>query len=116
MRTAPIAALASATLLAACASELSNPLVVGFLADPGQYEFYACEQIAAQRKYWSERLQDLKVLMDRAEKGAGGEVVSVIAYKTDYTAAQDQLNVINATARMKKCSTPESWGSSSAIR
>jgi hypothetical protein len=54
--------------------------------------------------------------MERAEKGTGGAVVSVIAYKADYVIAQDQLKVINATARAKKCSTTENWGSSSVIR
>jgi hypothetical protein len=53
---APFAALVIPALLTACVSELSNPLVGGFAADPGQYEFYSCEQIAGQRKYWSERL------------------------------------------------------------
>ena len=100
MRIAPFATLIFPVLLAACASELSNPLIVGFSADPGQYEFYSCEQIAVQRKALSDRLQDLKLLMDRAER-AGGAVVSVIAYKADYVAAQDQLKVIDATARQK---------------
>jgi hypothetical protein len=30
--------------------------------------------------------------------------------------AQEDLKVIEATARVKKCSTPENWGSNSAIR
>ena len=54
--------------------------------------------------------------MDQAEKGVGGTVVNVIAYKGDYIAAQDELKVINATARDKKCKTPENWSSTSAIR
>jgi hypothetical protein len=48
--------------------------------------------------------------------GTGGSVVSVIAYKGDYIAAQDELKVIDATARDKKCKTPENWSSTSAIR
>ena len=47
---------------------------------------------------------------------ARGAVVSVIAYKSDYLAAQDELKVIDATARDKKCKTPENWSSTSAIR
>jgi hypothetical protein len=54
--------------------------------------------------------------MEKAEKGVGGAVVSVIAYKIEYTAAQDELKVIDATARDKKCKTPENWSSTSAIR
>ena len=55
-------------------------------------------------------------LMEKAEKGAGGAVVSVIAYKGEYVATQDELKVIDATARDKKCKTPENWSSTSAIR
>jgi hypothetical protein len=116
MRITPFAALVFPAVLAACASELQNPLVGGVFADPGAYEFYSCEQLAAQRTYWSGRLQDLKLLMDRAEKGTGGAFVSVIAYKGEYVAVQDNLNVVNTTARQKKCSGPENWGSTSAIR
>jgi hypothetical protein len=38
--------------------------------------------------------------------GTGGTVVSVIAYKGDYIAAQDELKVIDATARDKKLQNP----------
>src|SRR5262245_59167176 len=51
----------------------------GFFVDPGKYEFYSCEQIAANRKAVEAREQQLKLLMDKAEKGAGGAVVNVIA-------------------------------------
>jgi hypothetical protein len=116
MRIAPFVTLLFPTLLAACASELSNPLVGGFFADPGQYEFFSCEQLAPQRAYWSARMQELKLLMDKAEKGTGGAVVSVVAYKGEYVAAHENLQVVEATARMKKCTTPENWGSTSAVR
>src|SRR5262249_11206863 len=49
------------------------------------------------------QVEKLKLLMDKAEKGAGGTVVNAIAYKGDYIAAQDELKVIDATARDKKC-------------
>jgi hypothetical protein len=88
----------------------------GAFVDPGKYEFYSCEQIAANRKALEKRAQELKLLMDKAEKGAGGAVVSVIAYQGEYVAVQDELKVIDATARDKKCKTPENWGSTSAIR
>ena len=116
MRIAPFAALIFPALLAACASELSNPLMGGFFADPGQYEFYSCEQIASQRAGVKAREQQLKQLMNKAEKSAGGAIVNVIAYKGEYDAVQEQLQVIDATARDKKCRTPENWSSTSAIR
>ena len=116
MRILPFVALIFSALLAACASEISNPLMGGLFVDPGKYEFYSCEQLAPQRKFFAARVQQLKLLMDKAEKGTGGAVVNVIAYKGDYVMAQDELKLIDATARDKKCKTPENWSSSSAIR
>jgi hypothetical protein len=116
MRIPPFVVLIFSALLTACASEISNPLLGGVFVDPGKYEFYSCEQIAANRTSVAARLEKLKLLMDKAEKGAGGAVVSVIAYKSEYLAAQDELKVIDATARDKKCKTPENWSSTSAIR
>ena len=116
MRITPFAALILPALLAACASEISNPLTGGFLADSGQYEFFNCEQIASNRVGLKTREQELKQLMDKAEKGTGGAFVSAIAYNADYRAVQDQLHVIDATARDKKCKSPENSGSTSAVR
>src|SRR5262245_1681651 len=116
MRFLPFAALLFSALLAACSSEISNPLVAGAFVDPDKYEFYSCDQIAANRKAVVAQLEKLKLLVNKAEKGTGGAVVSVIAYKGDYIAAQDELKVIDATARDKKCRTPENWSSTSAIR
>src|SRR5262245_36692869 len=116
MRILPFVALIFPALLAACAAEISNPLMGGVFVDPGKYEFHSCEQIATNRKRVQDQIEKLKLLMDKAEKGAGGAVVSVIAYKGDYMAAQDELKLIDATARDKKCKTPENWSSTSAIR
>ena len=116
MRIPPFVALILPALLAACASELQNPLMGGFFADPGKYEFYSCEQLLPQRTIYQNREQQLKLLMDKARQGTGGAAISVVAYQGEYTAVQDELKVIDATARLKKCSTPANWASSSAIR
>jgi hypothetical protein len=72
MRILPFVALIFSALLAACASEISSPLMGGPFADPGKYEFYSCDQIAANRKSVAAQLEKLKLLMDQAEKGTGG--------------------------------------------
>jgi hypothetical protein len=54
--------------------------------------------------------------MDNTEKGTGGAAVSVIAYKGEYVAAQDERKVIHTPRALKKCRTPESWGGTSAVR
>jgi hypothetical protein len=105
--------MAGASLMG-CATSGDSSLTL--LVDPGKYQYSTCEQLAGQRKGWSTRERDLKQLMDRAEQGAGGAVVNVLAYKPDYVAATEELNVLDKAARSKNCTSPENWGSNSAIR
>jgi hypothetical protein len=113
MRVAPSLALAISTLLAACTA-LEGQLTV--FADPAKYDFYNCEQLAAQRTNRKLREEELKSLMDKAERGTGGAFVNVIAYKADYTEVREDLKLIERTARTKKCSSPDNWQSNSAVR
>jgi hypothetical protein len=106
--------LIAGALLAGCASTADNPLTL--FVDPGKYQYYSCEQIAAQRKNWSNRQSDLKLLMDKADQSAGGAVVNVLAYKADYVTAGEELKVLESTARTKNCTTPANWKSNSTIR
>ena len=62
--------------LTCCTSSVGNS--VTFFSDPGKYQFSSCEQLAKQRKDWSEKEQDLRLLMERAEQGTGGVVVNVM--------------------------------------
>ena len=60
--------------------------------------------------------KELKLLMDKARQGTGGAAISVVAYQGDYVAAREELQVIDATARAKKCKMPGNWQSDSAVR
>jgi hypothetical protein len=114
MRVAPSFALLFSTLLAACTSALESQLTV--FADPAKYDYFNCEQLAAQRTARKAREEELKSLMDKAERSTGGAFVNVIAYKADYTEVREDLKLIGRTARTKKCSSPENWQSNSAVR
>ncbi len=85
-------------------------------ADPAKYLYYSCDQINAQLKHWTTREQDLRLLMEKAEKGAGGALVNLVAYKADHVAATEELRLLNKAAREKNCSTPGNWGSNTVIR
>jgi hypothetical protein len=104
MRAASLLAPIMGMFLAACSAPAMGPFTV--FADPGEYEFHTCEQLAAVRPNLKARAQDLKLLMDKAEKSTGGTVVNVIAYKADYVTVTEQLKVLDATARDKKCAIP----------
>ena len=99
--------------LGACATS-SNPITI--FADPGKYEFHSCEQLVGPRKQWTAREQELRVLMERAEQGAGGALVNLLAYRADYVAATEELKLIEIASRAKNCGSPAagSRGSSAA--
>jgi hypothetical protein len=102
MRVAPSLACILAGFLGACSSfNDNNPFTV--FADPGQYQYHSCEQIAGLRAMQAKRAQDLKQLMDKAEQSTGGAVVNVIAYKADYVSATEEVKVLDVTARSKNC-------------
>jgi hypothetical protein len=95
-----------AVLLAAgtggCAMDTDK---VGLLtADPLKYELYDCAQIATAVISASTREQELRGLIDRAERGGGGgTVVAAMAYRNDYLRARGELRVLHDTARNKGC-------------
>ena len=73
-------------------------------ADPLKYELYDCAQIATAVTAASVREQDLRALIDRAERGGGGgTVVATMAYRNDYLRARGELRVLHDTARNKGC-------------
>ena len=99
--------------LAGCASAVEGTMLFG---DAGKYQYHDCEQLATAAKSQIKREQELKELITRAEGGAGGIFVSLLAYKSDYVAVEEDLRVIETTARSKKCPTLNSWQSNSAIQ
>jgi hypothetical protein len=109
-----VGGLVAGALLTGCSSTGDNPLTI--FADPGKYQYNNCEQIATQRKYWSTREQELRLLMDKADQSAGGAVVNVLAYKADHVAANEELKVLENTARSKNCDSPANWKSNSTVR
>jgi hypothetical protein len=111
---APLMLLAAALLLGACSSGADSSF--SLFAEPGKYQFHSCDQIAGEIKSWSRREQELKTLMDRADQSAGGAAVGIIAYKADYVAAGEELDLLKATAHSKKCDQAASWRSDGVIQ
>jgi hypothetical protein len=114
LQCAIMLALLTSASLGGCTSTTQSSLT--FFADPGKYEFSSCQSLVTQRKKWQERQQELKLLMDKAERSAGGGVVNLLAYQGDYTGASEELQLVERAQRQKNCELPENWGSNSAIR
>jgi hypothetical protein len=101
-----------AAALCACSSFSMGPPTL--FVDPAKYDFHNCAQLATARTVAAERELELKLLMDKAERGAGGAFVNVIAYQSDYTAVREDLKLIDATAREKRCPPPAAAASGSS--
>jgi hypothetical protein len=99
--------VAMSALLTSCASS-EGPYI---FADAGKYHFHNCEQLATVSKQKRDRQRELKELIDKAEQAAGGQIVSALAYRTDYVAVNEELQVIDSTVREKNCTaSPPSKG------
>jgi hypothetical protein len=103
----PLWLVALCALVTGCASS-DGPY---FFADAGKYQFHNCEQLATASKQKRDRQRELKELIDKAEQAAGGQIVSLLAYRSDYVAVNEEIQVIDSTLRDKNCSaSPPSKG------
>ncbi|WP_298878252.1 twin-arginine translocation pathway signal [uncultured Bradyrhizobium sp.] len=97
---------AAALVVAGCAlsgcASVSETIAPAF-ADPAKYELYDCKQLEAERKALVVRTADLQKLMDKAETGTGGAVVSELAYRNDYVAVRGQAQLAEEAWRRNRC-------------
>ena len=101
-RAAAVAAwLVLAMGLSGCAN-LSDGMTSAF-ADPAKYTLYECKQLETERKALAKKLEELQVLMAKAETGVAGSVVSELAYRNDYLAARGQSNLAEEAWQRNKC-------------
>jgi len=96
-----LALLAAGAALSGCASMTET--VAPAFADPGKYELYDCKQLEAERKALASRTEQLQKLMEKAETGTGGAVVSELAYRNDYIAVRGQSQLAEDAWRRNKC-------------
>jgi hypothetical protein len=86
--------------LGACASGPSSSMFV----DPATYELYNCQQLGTARKRSNDRVVELEGLMAKAETGAGGSLVSGLAYQTDYLSERARRDQIDEKITSNNCS------------
>jgi hypothetical protein len=96
-----VAAIGIAGLLGGCA--VSGEHAEDFYVAPGKYIFYDCKQLAGVAAHFGQRDKELKDLMARAKRGAGGELVSAMAYNSDYYSNLGELKDVRREQAEKKC-------------
>jgi hypothetical protein len=109
-----LGAILAGAMLVACSTGSDTSFSI--FVDPAKYDYYTCQQLAADLKGLVKRRQELKSLMDRADQSTGGAAVGFLAYKADYVATGEDLDLLQSTVRSKKCDQDETWRSSAAIR
>jgi hypothetical protein len=87
-----------AAVLGGCASAGSSIFV-----DPAKYSLYNCQQLGSARVAVNARVVELERLMAKAETGAAGQLVSGLAYQSDYVAAHAQRDQIDEKITQNNC-------------
>jgi hypothetical protein len=83
--------------------------------DPGRYDAYHCNELAARWKYLNEREQTLRNLMDKASEGSGGSVIGSISYGADYNSVLTEKKIVQRQATEKKCELVPAFQSDQTI-
>lgn len=87
------------------------------LIDPGRYEAYHCNDLAARQKVLAAREKELRELMARADQGgSGGAVIGSLAYRTDYESVLSEERLLQRTEVDKKCNFTPQFQSDQIIR
>jgi hypothetical protein len=98
---AGVVLFACAALLSGCA-DMSDGMTSAF-ADPAKYQLYDCKQLETERKALSVRLAELQGLMNKAQDGFAGSVVSEVAYRNEYLAVRGQAKNAEEAWVVNKC-------------
>lgn len=97
-----VAALVAAGFALSGCAGVSETIAPAF-ADPAKYELYDCKQLEGERKALAARTAELQKLMDKAETGTGGAVVSELAYRNDYVAVRGSAQLAEDAWRRNRC-------------
>jgi len=97
-----VAALVAAGFALSGCAGMSETIAPAF-ADPARYELYDCKQLEGERKNLATRTAELQKLMDKAETGAGGAVVSELAYRNDYVSVRGLAQLADDAWRRNRC-------------
>jgi hypothetical protein len=93
------AALLLAALVAGCAGDTAEQLFVR----PGGFDYLSCPELVAAQQSAAKREQELKVLIDRAEKESIGVLIAAASYRSDYLRAQGEQKNVAEVIRQKNC-------------
>ena len=100
-RLATLLLIAAAVPLAGCAST-ADPLG-SLTASPGQYDYYDCPAIKVAAKGIVSRRHELAGLIERANRGPAGGLVSATTYEPEYVTLRGKMDELRRVAAEKHC-------------
>lgn len=101
VRQATLEACGLAVLLSGCA--MSDENLSRVMVAPGKFSLYTCPELVAKGKELTKRERELQDLMAKANAGTGGGIVSALAYRPEYVAAQGEMRDVREAAAAKQC-------------
>jgi hypothetical protein len=100
-------AIARVAMVAGLAAVLAGCATSSAFVDPAKYDLYNCKQLGAARRTADSRVVELEGLMAKAETGAGGALVSGLAYQTEYLTARGQRDLIDERIASNHCTSAD---------
>jgi hypothetical protein len=94
-----VGALLLAALAAGCAGDAAEQ----FFVRPGGFDYLSCPELVAAQQNAAKREQELKVLIDRAEKESIGVLIAAASYRGDYLRVQGEQKMVAEVIRRKNC-------------
>jgi hypothetical protein len=92
-------ALLLTALAAGCAGDSAEQLFVR----PGRFDYLSCSELVSAQQSSARHEQELKTLIDRAEKESVGVLLAVASYRGDYLRAQGEQKLQAEVFRRKNC-------------
>lgn len=90
--------------LAGCASGGGEALTSVYV-DPARYSLYDCVQLRTAMRSHANRAAEVQGLMNKAQSGFAGGVVSEVAYRNDFISARANYKLAEDEWRRNRCDT-----------
>jgi hypothetical protein len=94
-----------AALAAAGCSSVSDMESYTFVL-PDRWTYASCQEIASTRTSMGNREKELVVLMEKADSGLGGFIVSTTTYRSELVQVRAHLKALARASGEKGCDAP----------
>ena len=98
-RVRAMTALVLASFAAGCAGDPAEQLFV----QPGRFDYLSCQDLVTAQRDSAKREQELKILIERAEKESIGVLLAIASYRGELLRVQGEQKMQTEVIQRKKC-------------